>query len=741
MTGIALLLLTGPATVPADEPKGEPAATIDAQDMNFDRPNNMAYAKGDVVIHYQDVVLRADKARYNTSTRDVWAEGNVRLNRNGQEWVAPALQYNFDTRELKADQVRGFFDPLFVTAGHVSLVGSNHYTAPTATLTTCDYEEPHYHIKASHAEIYPDDRIVLFNCSLWLGEVPVFWLPVATFSLKDDSKPLSLTIGHSSRWGYYALTTTTLQLNRQVELALHLDERTERGLGEGADVKYRFGDVGEGLLRGYYLNDADARNTSDPNAGKGLPTSRWLGEWKNKSVFPDDITLTLDLNKQSDQDVVRDFFPDDYRRDREPTSVIDVTKRGDNYTLSAFARPQFNSVFDEVERLPEVSLAINRTKIGPTPVYYESQSSVGYYNNYAASTNIVPFDPLFTGSTMRADTFHQLVSPQMLFGWLSFVPRAGGRYTFYERAPDSAPETSDVSRYVASLGAETSVKLTRTWRDVQNKRLDIDGLRHIVEPFANYQWVPTPNVLSNNLFQFDTVRSTVVTTNIHVNAAHTVVKTNIETLVDSRYLPLEFPAFNDIDAIDRVDTLRFGLRQRLQTRRDGRPWDLLALTGWTDWHIEKTSGENQFSDLFGTMEVRPSDWIVLNTFSRYDPHDGVVRELNNDVRVSDADQWSVGVGTRYLKDDSNLVSASVTWRLARNWVASVYQRVDMQDGQWEEQDYVLRQETHDWFITYGFRYSSNQTTSDDKSIYVSVTLKAFPGVKLSANQIDFGAGN
>src|SRR5438477_5413780 len=92
---VAILLLAGPVVKAADEQpassesstnKGE-AATIDAREMNFDRPNEMAYASGDVVIHYKDAVLRADKARYNTSTKEVWAEGNVRLNREKQEWV------------------------------------------------------------------------------------------------------------------------------------------------------------------------------------------------------------------------------------------------------------------------------------------------------------------------------------------------------------------------------------------------------------------------------------------------------------------------------------------------------------------------------------------------------------------------------------------------------------------------------------------------------------------------------
>lgn len=716
------LFLAGATALPAGEPKGE-AATIDAQEMNFDRPANMAYAKGDVLIHYKDDTLRADRARYNTSTKDVWAEGNVRLNRNGQEWVAPAMQYNFDTKELKTDQARGFFDPVYLSGEQIHLVSSNHYTAARASLTTCDYDVPDYHVRATHAEIYPDDRIALFNCTLWIEKVPVFWFPMVTYSLKGDFVPLSLTFGQSSRWGFYALTTTTLQLNPQVQLALHLDERSERGLGEGADVKYRFRDVGQGLLRSYYLNDADARDTSDPTAGKGLPTSRYLGEWQHKQTLPANTTLTIDLNKQSDRDVVNDFFPSDFHRNSEPDSVVDLTKAGEAYTVSGLVRPQFNGFFAEVERLPEFKLAVNRTRLFDWPVYYEGESSVGYYNNVPADTG----DPLFNGSTMRMDTFHQLVSPHLLFGWLSFVPRAGGRYTWYARAPEDAPTTQDVKRVVADLGAEMSFKLSRTWTDVQDKRLGIDGLRHIAEPFANYMWIPTPNVASNELFQFDTIRS--------------VTLKNGEALVVSRYLPLGFPEFNEIDAIDREDTVRFGLRQRLQTRRDGRPWDLIELTGWTDFHIERDNGQREFSDFFGTLEMRPTDWVALRSSGRYDLRDGILRELNNEARVGDTDHWTVGVGTRYLKDDSNLVSVSATCRLGLRWVAQVYERFDMQDGQWEEQEYTLRQETHDWFITYGFRYRSQRTQADEKSAFVSVTLKAFPGVQLSANRLDLGAGD
>jgi hypothetical protein len=80
-----------------------------------------------------------------------------------------------------------------------------------------------------------------------------------------------------------------------------------------------------------------------------------------------------------------------------------------------------------------------------------------------------------------------------------------------------------------------------------------------------------------------------------------------------------------------------------------------------------------------------------------------------------------------------LITADFTCRLGRWWVAQIYKRVDMQDGQWEEQDYSLRQETHDWYITYGFRYESQRSNSDNATGYISFSLKAFPGVRLSAN--------
>ena len=703
------------APEPAKEHASEPA-TIEAEQLRIDRANNMAYGDGHVVIQYKGATLTADHVRYNTETKDTWAEGNVRVNHDGQEWMAPTGYYNFNTGAFQTDKARGFVDPVWLQTDHLQQIRSNMYSAVRLTLSPCDYDDPHLEVQAKRAEIYPGDHITLHDATLRIDGVPCFWTPILSWSLKDPTEPLTLSGGNSTRWGVFVLTTTHWRVNDNVSVDVKLDQRTLRGFGSGADVNYRFdGDV-TGSVGGYFISDKRPDMSLDETSQKEIPTSRYYYEWQHKQFFPNDIDVTVNLEKQSDSVVMEDFFPRAFRENSEPDSVADVTKLGDSFMLSALVRPQFNDFFAVVNRLPEVKLDVNRTQLGPTPLYYESESSAGYYNNDPGDTG----DPLFQGSSIRADTFHQLVLPQVLLGWLSVVPRAGARYTFYSRAPDTADETNDVSRFVGDVGTTVSLKISRTWTDVQDERWHIDGLRHILEPFADYQWVPSPNVNTNELFQFDTIR--------------TLTITNSETIPLGRYLPLDFPAYNEIDAITREDTLRFGLRQRLQTQRDGQPWDLVDLTFWTDWHIEQNHGEQEFADLYGTLDLRPVEWFAFRTTSRYDFQDGVLREFNTEALVHDGDRWSVGLGTRYLKDDSNIVSVNASWRLSRQWVAQVYERVDMQDGLWEEQDYVLRQELHDWYIGYGFRYLSHQQGGDERALFVTVTLKSFPASPVAVNR-------
>jgi LPS-assembly protein len=703
---------------PAGGAQAEPA-TIDAKQLRFDQTSHLAYGEGTVVVRYKGAVLQADRVRYNRLTQEAWAEGHVRLTRDGREWIAPAAYYNFASTEMRAEHVRGFSEGVMLWIDSISETGTNHYVTTHAALSTCDSEPPHYRLEATHAEIWPDGRIELHNVVLKLGEVPIFWFPIFSFTPHNDEPPFSVTMGVSSDQGFFFLSSTRWQLTTNMEMVVHLDERTHRGVGGGLDLNYRVDSKVQGKLGGYFISDDNPMDKEDTAAGVNIHTNRYRAQWLHKQYFPNDITLTVDLNKLSDPEIIEDFFFGEFRHERQPDSVADITKRGPNYTLSLLARPQLNNFFTEVERLPEAKLAVNRTRIGSTPFFYEGESSVGEYHMDRGATN--DSNLAFVGNAVRADTFHQILMPQTFGGWLSVVPHAGARYTYYSRAPESAAITNEVRRFVFDLGGEASFKISRTWDDVKCDALQVNGLRHILQPFANYQWIPTPNVGTNDLFQFDTVRSTTLKGG--------------DNLVLTRYSPLDFPAYNSIDDITKENVLRFGLRQKLQTRRDGRPWDLVELENWTDWHIDRNKDERSISDLYSTLRLRPVEYLSMDAFMRYDLHANVLRELNTAIRVMDTDRWTVGVGTLFLRNDSNLICLDTSVRLSRHWTVHMHQRFDMQDGEWEEQAYALRQETHDWLITYGASRRNQRNRNDETMVFFAVSLRAFPSMGLPITRI------
>src|SRR5262249_17840539 len=115
------------------------------------------------------------------------------------------------------------------------------------------------------------------------------------------------------------------------------------------------------------------------------------------------------LRQQSDPYVTRDFFESEYRRDTQPSSFAEVTYTTRNFSLDALSVIQVNNFQETIERLPDVQLTGLRQQLGVSPFFYESSSSVGYYehafdNHLTAGTN--------NFSAFRADTFHQLLLPQ-----------------------------------------------------------------------------------------------------------------------------------------------------------------------------------------------------------------------------------------------------------------------------------------------------------------------------------------
>src|SRR5215831_6692524 len=98
------------------------------------------------------------------------------------------------------------------------------------------------------------------------------------------------------------------------------------------------------------------------------------------------------------------FFRKDYRLDPQPDSYFDANKFWQNWSVDAYVQPRLNTFLETVERLPDIKLTGYRQEIGSSPLYYESESSAGYYRRlFAVDPGVFGPPPGLNYEAGRAD--------------------------------------------------------------------------------------------------------------------------------------------------------------------------------------------------------------------------------------------------------------------------------------------------------------------------------------------------
>jgi hypothetical protein len=223
-------------------------------------------------------------------------------------------------------------------------------------------------------------------------------------------------------------------------------------------------------------------------------------------------------------------------------------------------------------------------------------------------------------------------------------------------------------------------------------------------------YVPNPSVPPSELPQFDTL------------------------FPATRLLPIEFPDFNAIDAIDSQNVLRLSLRNKLQTKRREGIDNMLNWALYMDWRLKPRSGQKTFSDTFSDLGLKPFRWLTLDSEIRYDIGLGRLDEANHTAIIAPSDVWSVAVGHRYLRPDStfgtnsgnNLIFSSVYYRFNENWAARMSHHFEARDGTMEEQFYTLYRDLRSWTASLTLRLRDNRSQGTDYTVAVAFSLKAFP---------------
>ena len=264
-----------------------------------------------------------------------------------------------------------------------------------------------------------------------------------------------------------------------------------------------------------------------------------------------------------------------------------------------------------------------------------------------------------------------------------------------------------------NTGAELSFKASRLWPTVENSLFDVDGLRHIIQPSANYVFVPSPSVAPNQLPAFD------------------------YELPSLRLLPIEFPDYNAIDSIDSQNVIRWGLHNKLQTKRDGQVVNLLDWNVYADWRLKPRSDQTTFSDLYSDLYLRPRSWLGFESLIRYDLGGHDLRMAYNTLTIRPNNVWSWSLGHYFLRDDfspsplalgpgNNVLSSTMFYRLNENWGFRMAHYFEARSGTLQEQSYTVYRDLRSWTAALSFRVRQNVNGPEDYTVAFTFSLKAFP---------------
>jgi LPS-assembly protein len=765
---IAFLLLACPVVLRAQFGgfSDKPVEITADGDTRFE--NGTAVADNNVQIRYGDIAIYSDHAEYNPDTRDILLLGNVRIYAGENLFSGQRAFYNLETKQVRALEFDGSHGPLKFSSLSAKGLGTRQFTLRDSDITTSDSSMPDWHVHARTIRLYPGDRVVMLNSTLYVGKIPVFWVPYAYGNLR--SQGLQLSPGYDSTWGGYLLSSYTFPLGAGDGFlaTIRQDYRTLRGYAAGFDANLKFGknDRSYGKFISYYANDLDpGQKTGGPGElPENTSPSRYRVGYQGKTYLSDEFYVTVDITKLSDRDFMQDFYPAENRYNPEPDNNVTATRAGDFYTAALVTRWQMNDFQQTTTREPEASLDFKQEPLLGLPVFYDGTTALGQLGRKFAADS---FGQNY--SSARFDTFHQISAQQTLWGWLSTVPKLGIRGTFYSQGSyfadtngvidpfpyayvasngntntaanvpvgNSLHTAGSVSRGIFNAGLENSFKISRSFEGVQSRWLGLDGLRHVFQPYSNlsYVYAGGPNV--NQVPQFDRLLPN--NPGSPTRSGYQPSSTQLE--------PLDFPQFAAIDSIDTWAIWRMGARNRLQTRRDGDTFDWAFLDTFIDVNGVNPYQNGPVSNLNNRLSFVPVSWLTLLVGSQVPINNDGFTELNTDFVIMPVRNFSFNFGTRYINNyqgapSDNQYPFGAYWKVNDHWSLSA-QEIYNTPGTASAnngnaliyQRYMVHRDLSSWIVSFGAEVRANQGTmtqsgQNQYGALLTFTLKDLPQVTL-----------
>jgi LPS-assembly protein len=473
-----------------------------------------AILEKDVVLHYQDIVVHADKLTVNLKTKDVVAEGHVIMDQGPTRLTGDHIVFNLDSKTGTFFNATGALKPdMFFVGEKIERLSEDHYLLTNGMFTSCDLDKPAWSFHMAVADITLDDYAHMRDVSFRAHEVPILFTPRLVWPTKSDRSQgfliprvlFSPTYGDRLELGYF------VPFGDSADATFYADLNDKNYNGGGINIRYRPSDDVK-------LGDLSAYAVHDPTTGR----NEWRYKYQHsENNLPGGFRGVVDVEDISNLEFFRRFGHDSRLHTLSQIySSAYLTKNTSTYSFNILsdrrdillANVDPNDPFappprQRFQQLPSLQFRLYPIRIGETPFYYSLESSASHL-----VTSGLTNGP--SANYYRADIFPTLSMQLRTPAWLSVRPQVSVRETYYS---DTLSDASVANPLGPQATANDSIE-----RFYAQGQVDVVGpsfsriyndsfggftkFKHVIEPRFRYVYT-TPVNDQNRIIRFDTVDS------------------------------------------------------------------------------------------------------------------------------------------------------------------------------------------------------------------------------------------
>ena len=301
---------------------------------------DLIIAKDGVELKYQDIEIKADYLKINLTTNLLFASGEVLFLQDETETNCDELTYNWKTKKIILLRLDGELTGEGIK-GKVYYQGDRMENFPETveisggSVTTCELEEPHYHIVAKEMIIYPKDKIIARNISWYEGKIKIITLPYFLIFLdRKTQQPILPKIGQNSADGWFIKTNFNYYIDEKSYGTLYIDWLEKKGIGTGVEHTLEIGDTNNPGETSLYLYQIKDKNSGNINLS---------GRIKYEQEFEEDLKTQVTLNYSGSKAAGGELLSNSLK------SQFSLDKKGEKYNLKISGKYNFSG--EEIEDL------------------------------------------------------------------------------------------------------------------------------------------------------------------------------------------------------------------------------------------------------------------------------------------------------------------------------------------------------------------------------------------------------